>query len=229
MKVIILAAGYGSRMYPLAQDKPKSLLTISGETLLDRQLRIYSQCGISDITVVTGFQSKKIIELYSSKVSIRHNPHYEIVGNLFTLWVVRDLLVDDTIVNNSDLVFTEQPIRALLTNEDVYCLVVDKDKVPDAEALKIKVVDGNIIELSKILSMNDTFGEAIGIARIKKEGMELFKQAIFDLVKSDSNAFWSSSFQYIAEKKHNVNYVSITTPWIEVDTKEDYEEAIKMF
>ncbi|GAH22768.1 unnamed protein product, partial [marine sediment metagenome] len=62
MRVIILAAGYGSRMYPLAQDMPKCLLPILNETILGRQLRILKECGLSDITVVAGFHKEKIIE-----------------------------------------------------------------------------------------------------------------------------------------------------------------------
>jgi len=108
MKAIILAAGYGSRMYPLAQDMPKCLLTIRGETLLARQLRILRSCGINDISVVTGFHREKIVELYGEEVSIRYNPHYEITGNIFSLWVARNLLTDDVIIMNSEISFVFQ-------------------------------------------------------------------------------------------------------------------------
>jgi len=228
MKAIILAAGYGSRMYPLAQDMPKCLLAIKGETLLARQLRILRSCGINDITVVTGFHHEKIVELYGEELSIRYNPHYETTGNIFSLWVARDSLNDDVIVTNSDTIFTEEPITALLANDDVHCLIID-NKSLDAEAQKVKSIDNIIVEVGKSIPIEEAYGEAIGIAKIKKQGVEVFKESMFECVKGDSNANWPTIFQNVAEKGHRVNFILINSPWIEVDTREDYEEAKRLF
>ncbi|GAI24875.1 unnamed protein product, partial [marine sediment metagenome] len=169
MRAIILAAGYGSRMYPMVQDIPKCLLTIKGETFLARQLRILTTCGINDILVVTGFHHEKIVALYGEEVSIRYNPHYEITGNIFSLWVARDLLNDDVIVMNSDIIFTDEPIRALVADDNPYCLIIDRISL-DAEAQKVKSVGNVIVEVGKSIPVEEAYGEAIGIAKIKKEG-----------------------------------------------------------
>ena len=52
---------------------------------------------------------------------------------------------------------------------------------------------------------------------------------MFECVKKDSNANWTTIFQNIAEKNHPVNFILIASPWIEIDTKEDYEEAKRKF
>ena len=46
MKAVILAAGRGSRLGKYTDDKPKCLIEIGGETLLDRELRLLSELGI---------------------------------------------------------------------------------------------------------------------------------------------------------------------------------------
>lgn len=228
MKAIILAAGYGSRMYPLVQDMPKCLLTIKGETILARQLQVLKSCGIKDITVVTGFHREKIVELYGEEVSVRYNPHYEITANIFSLWVVRDLLTDDVIITNSDVIFTEEPIKALLTDDTTYCMVID-DKPCDEEARKVRVVGDLIVDATKMMPVDEAKGEHIGIAKIKKEGLAAFKESLFECVRRDSNLGWPDAFADIAKKGLPVNYILVDTPWIEIDTKEDYKQAQTLF
>lgn len=228
MKAIILAAGYGSRMYPLMQNMPKCLLTINGEILLSRQVRIMRNCGIEDITIVTGFHQEKIVELYGEEISIRYNPHYEITGNIFSLWVARNLLDDDVILINADVVYTDRLIKELLRDDNVYCLVVDKRAAREDER-KVRVVDNLIFDTSMIMPASDASGEAIGIAKVKKEGIEAFKKSLFESVKRDSHLGWLDTFTDLAEHGEKVNYILIDSPWIEIDTMEDYNEAKKLF
>ena len=228
MKAIILAAGYGSRMYPLAQNMPKCLLTIKGETLLGRQLRILRSCGVEDITVVTGFHQEKILERYGEEVSIRYNPHYEITGSIFSLWVAREILTDDVIIINSDVICTEEPIRDLLADDNPYCFIVDKGAC-DKEARKVKVIGDVIVDTSKTIPAEEAEGEHIGIAKIKKEGLAAFKESLFECVKRDSHLGFPDVFADLARKGCRINFVLINSPWTEVDTEQDYVEAKKLF
>ena len=56
--VIILAAGLGSRLSPLTDDKPKSLITFGKETLLERNINMFKKNGINDISIITGYKKK---------------------------------------------------------------------------------------------------------------------------------------------------------------------------
>ena len=60
LKVIILAAGMGSRLRPLTNDKPKCMIKLLDETLIQRQIKIFHSCNINDITIVTGYKSEVI-------------------------------------------------------------------------------------------------------------------------------------------------------------------------
>ena len=51
---VVLAAGFSSRFVPICFDKPKGLLNVKGETLIERQIRHLKEVGIQDIYVVTG-------------------------------------------------------------------------------------------------------------------------------------------------------------------------------
>ncbi|NLE65739.1 MAG: nucleotidyltransferase family protein [Elusimicrobia bacterium] len=54
MKVLILAGGYGTRLYPLITDTPKALLEVAGKTLIDHALDKYVEIkGVEEVLVVT--------------------------------------------------------------------------------------------------------------------------------------------------------------------------------
>ena len=60
MKVIILAAGRGTRLKPLASKIPKCMIPICDKPILKWQVELLQKCGITDITIVTGGLAKKI-------------------------------------------------------------------------------------------------------------------------------------------------------------------------
>ena len=51
---IILAAGFGSRLSPLTDNKPKSLIEFGGKTLLERNVELLKNQEIDDITIIIG-------------------------------------------------------------------------------------------------------------------------------------------------------------------------------
>ena len=58
MKSIIVAAGIGSRLGELTKHTPKSLIDINGQSILERQISIFKKLGISDITVIIGYDQE---------------------------------------------------------------------------------------------------------------------------------------------------------------------------
>ena len=58
MKAVILAAGVGSRLAPLTNDRPKVLVLVLGRSLLFRQLDWLAAAGIAsqDVVVVGGYR-----------------------------------------------------------------------------------------------------------------------------------------------------------------------------
>ena len=60
MKAIILAAGQGTRLNHYTDNLPKGMLSFAGETLIERQIRLFNSIGIKDIIIVTGYMSEKI-------------------------------------------------------------------------------------------------------------------------------------------------------------------------
>ena len=60
MRVIIIAAGKGSRLNPLTDDKPKCMLELNGKSLLQYQIDALRGAGIDRIAVIRGYKKEKI-------------------------------------------------------------------------------------------------------------------------------------------------------------------------
>ena len=55
---IIMAAGLSSRFAPISYEKPKGVLKVRGEVLIERQIHQLMEAGITDITVVVGYKKE---------------------------------------------------------------------------------------------------------------------------------------------------------------------------
>ena len=108
---VIMAAGLSSRCAPISYEKPKGLLRVRGEVLIERQIRQLKEAGIQDITVVVGYKKEEFFYLEDSfGVRIVVNEDYAVRNNHATLYQVRERL-GNTYVCSSDNYFTENPFE----------------------------------------------------------------------------------------------------------------------
>lgn len=56
---IIMAAGTASRFAPLSFEKPKALIEVRGEILIERQINQLQEAGIKEIIIVTGYKAEQ--------------------------------------------------------------------------------------------------------------------------------------------------------------------------
>ena len=102
-----MAAGLSSRFVPVSYERPKGLIRVRGEVLVERQIRQLREAGISDITIVLGYKKEQFLYL-AEKYGVRLvvNDEYASRNNNSSLWLVRDRL-SNTYVCSSDDYFTE--------------------------------------------------------------------------------------------------------------------------
>lgn len=109
---VIMAAGMSERFAPISYEKPKGLLRVRGEVLIERQIRQLHEAGIDDITVVVGYKGEYFFYLAAKfGVGIMVNADYATRNNNSTLWVARARL-GNTFVCSSDNYFIENPFEA---------------------------------------------------------------------------------------------------------------------
>ncbi|MFT3876813.1 MAG: phosphotransferase [Propioniciclava sp.] len=137
---VIMAAGMSERFAPISYEKPKGLLRVRGEVLIERQIRQLHEAGITDITVVVGYKGEYFFYLAAEfGVSIMVNPVYATRNNHSTLWAARARL-GNTFVCSSDNYFAENPFeryvyeayyatRYVEGDTDEWCVTTGDDEV----------------------------------------------------------------------------------------------------
>lgn len=108
---VIMAAGMSTRFAPISYEKPKGLLNVRGEVLIERQIRQLHEAGITDIAVVVGYKKELFFYLEQKLgVKIVVNQEFASRNNNSTLMRVREIL-GNTYICSSDDYFTQNPFE----------------------------------------------------------------------------------------------------------------------
>ena len=119
---VILAAGVSSRFVPLCFEKPKGLLEVKGEVLIERQIRQLMEAGITKIYIVVGFMKEKFSYLEEKfGVKLIETMDYRIRNNHASVWAAKDVL-GNTVISSSDLYFNKN-IFPKYAYDAFYCSV----------------------------------------------------------------------------------------------------------
>ena len=106
MNAIILAAGMGTRLRPLTNDRPKCLVAVNGVPMVERQIQFLKEKGIDDITLISGYKAEALDFLKSKYgVDIVFTDRYATCNNINSLYIVRNRF-HDTYVLEGDVYMT---------------------------------------------------------------------------------------------------------------------------
>lgn len=132
MQAIILAAGMGRRLKNLTQDNTKCMVKVNGVTLIDRMLHQIESHHLSRIIIVVGYEGQKLIDYIASlgistPITYVNNPIYDKTNNIYSLALAKDWLCkEDTLLFESDLIFEDSVLDALIKDPRDTLALVDK-------------------------------------------------------------------------------------------------------
>ncbi len=115
----LLAAGIGSRLWPLTEAMPKCLTKIGGRPLLERLVSCLREKGFERLIVVVGHLEERIRSFLDDcagelTVEYVHNPLYRTTNNIYSLWLTGSELDEPFLLLESDLLFDASLIGGLL-------------------------------------------------------------------------------------------------------------------
>ncbi len=148
MQAIILAAGMGKRLKELTQNNTKCMVRVNGETLIERMLKQIDKKGLSKVVIVVGYEGQKLVDYVSTlgiktPVEFVNNPIYDKTNNIYSLSLASDYLCqEDTLLFESDLIFEDSVIDALLDDpRDTLALVDKYERWMDGTCVKLSDED----------------------------------------------------------------------------------------
>lgn len=229
MNIIILAAGMGSRLKPFTHKIPKSLFRLGkDQTILRRTLGMIRRNSKARICIVTGFQHKKIENLFPEE-TLLYNPFYKVTNSIASLWFAREYLNDEVIIINSDVVIEEALFKELLKVDKPAVVLMDSSKTHDAD-YKIATYDERVVMMSKELTVFS--GEYAGITKLSKDSSIKLKHKIETMIASEQIDEWyeNALVHMVLNVDFVLNFFDIPQfRWTEVDTVDDWLSAKKIY
>lgn len=226
MKIIILAAGIGSR---LGNPFPKPLTPLKGgKSIMEKQVeQLAENFNEDDISVVVGFKKDLIMERFPDLTYI-YNQFFDATNTSKSLLkALKKYRNEDVLWLNGDVIFDAELFSVLKKEieESNSFVSVNTSRVAEEE-VKYTLKNGHIYELSK--QVKNGLGEAVGINFIARKDMpSLLKH----LENCDDNDYFERGIETaIQQDGLKVKAVDISDfRCMEVDFKEDLEAANNLF
>jgi len=233
VRCIILSAGQGRRLLPLTAEVPKCVLSIGGQSLVERQITQVMKCGINQVTVVVGFGADRVEQVVRDRfkpdeVATLYNPFFAVSDNLASCWLARHLMTEDFVLLNGDTLFEPAVLQCLLdTPPNPVTLVIDRKPAYDADDMKVMLDGRKLLRVGKTLSPEQSHGESIGMTLFRGSGPGLFSDAIERAVRKPDalNRWYLSVIDDMAQMGLVWTCPIEGLKWTEVDCLADLEHA----
>ncbi|MDG2012103.1 MAG: phosphocholine cytidylyltransferase family protein [Pirellulaceae bacterium] len=240
LKLIVLAAGQGTRLRPLTDDRPKCMVDLQGTPILEHQLKAARSLGITDVHAVVGYRHDRIP---FTDITKHVNAAYATTNMVSSLFTAESELSGDVIVSYGDIVFQPEVLQKLIDFQAPVSVVVDQgwreywearmeDPLSDAETMKLHS-DGTILELGKKpKSYDEVQGQYIGLIKFAAAALPkildfyhlLDRNQTYD-GKNFDNMYMTSFLQLIIDRLMPVHAVTTLNGWMEVDCPDDLKHT----
>jgi choline kinase len=230
MKAVIIAAGYGSRLWGLSNQIPKTLLPFAEDTILSTIINQLQLSGIIEIAIVVGYNQVFIRDYVASidigiPITFIENMEWD-RGNGLSVYKARDYVGSESfILSMSDHIVTVEALKTIVqVPEKINLLLVDPwyDKIHDIDdATKVLVENDSIINIGKEILVYD--GIDCGIFRLEADFFKAFETAL-----SKGSESISGTIQVLIENKR-MKAIKINHPhqWLDIDTPDAYEYGLQ--
>lgn len=222
MKVVILAAGQGSRLGHPGRPKPLTPLA-NGKSILQLQVEaLAAHVSIHDIMVIVGFHMEQIIQLFPDLLFV-YNPDFAKENTAKSLLRALKKVDDDLLWINGDVVFHPAILEKLMAFKKS-SMVVNRAVVGEEEVKYHCNAEGLIDQVSK--QVKDAQGEALGINFISKKDLPLFRES---LEQTQINDYFEKGIELAIKKGLKIWPFPVDGELCtEVDFPEDLERANQM-
>lgn len=252
MQAIILAAGMGTRLKELTKDVPKCMIKVNGKSLIERAVETLAENGISRIVIVSGYKADVLRDFISSrfppsnalgvKIEFIDNPIFDSSNNIYSLYLAKDVLLsDETLLLESDLIFTPELISTLVKSEgggeEASAVVSKYEAWMDGTCVTEDESDGRITSFidKKRFDANraNSYLKTVNIYRFSSEFCRKYYIPFLETVQ---NTFGKNDYyeQVLGVLTHIKNKImsAILVPsswWHEIDTHDDLCQAEAKF
>lgn len=233
MKALILAAGLGTRLAPITNDRPKSLVPVNGQPIIRKQIDNLHKNGITDITVVSGYKAnileEKIHALYP-EIRIIESVDYATTNNMYSAYLAHEVMENsDFLMMNADVFYDASVVTALLNFEAPNAIVTDIGNYLE-ESMKVIEENGRLVKISKSIEKADALGASIDVYKFSSDaGKKFFGKCAEYIETKKELKMWSEVALNDILKDVEFRACPLVGRWLEIDNHDDLAAAEKLF
>ncbi len=233
-RAILLAASRGTALGPLTERRPKCMIDVRGEPLLQRLIRTLNKSGLRDVTVVRGY-CKEAIAL--AGIEAVDNDRYDETGEAASLACAEGRLYGPCLISYGDILFRRHLLDGLLAADGDIVTVVDARRRTDSSRAPDRAVDwvrcsrpftGSYLDDERVTleaiwsdsaGADDAHGEFIGLTRLSAEGAAEVRAELDAMVKDGTldKADLPELFARLIGRGVAVDVLYVTGHWLDVD------------
>ena len=237
MKAVIFNSGLGKRMGDLTKNNHKSMVKLSnGETIFGRQIRILSECGITDFLITSGPFEEQLKEVASQFPDLNFtfvkNPIYDKTNYIYSMYLARQYFDDDVLMLHGDLVFDKKLIHDILTDSRPNLATINHQKQLPEKDFKARVIDDKIVEVGVNIFDDNCFAFQ-PCYKLSKENVQKWLDNVSSFIERGIDGVYAeNAFNEISDKIPIEEFSYVDYYIDEVDTEEDLKrvsEEIRLF
>lgn len=233
MKALILAAGMGTRLRPMTDSKPKSMVEVNSKPILFQQIDSLLENGIEDIAIIVGYKAeyiKKAVEEKYENIKIIINDIYDKTNNMYSAYLAKDYFYNDEfLLMNADVFFDSSIIKELLNVKYENAIVIEEGAYND-ENMKVTYINDRLSEINKGIPIEDAYGVSIDIYKFSQNGSKiLFDHMEYYIENKKELNQWTEVAINDTLKLIEFIPCPLNGRWIEIDDHNDLKEAEKIF
>lgn len=230
MRVLILAAGRGTRISRYLSGKPKCTVDIGGITLIEDTIRKLNELGINDIALIVGYNHTEIENVLKNyDIKFYYNPFYDVTNSAASAWFAKDFIKedDDIIIMNGDVYIENSLLKDVINEKMSPVLFSDESRKEEAD-YKFYYENRILKKYGKELQGKEITGEYVGIAKIKKDFIKSFKKSLEEMIDNQEHFLWWENALYRLSINNDIYVKDVGKKfWAEVDYIEDYERILE--
>jgi len=188
--------------------------------------------GIDDICVITGYNAGYIERELPVGVRSLHNAFYSVTNSIASLWLARERLTEDTLLMNADLCFEPEVLDIALVQDQPVAMLSDCRRIETAD-FRFRTRGDRIVEAGKHISDQDTSCEYVGIVRLDRSFIEVFRQRLESMIELGCfSDWWESALYSFLDEDPDVDIKCADVRgalWTEVDHARDYARLVDWF
>jgi len=225
VKALILNSGLGHRMGVLTSEHPKCMTEISAnETILSRQLKLLSECGITEVVMTTGYFDAVLIN-YCKSLDLKmhftfvNNPLYSETNYIYSIYCAREYLDDDIVLMHGDLVFEYSVLEDMLNCPESCMKVSSTVPLPDKD-FKAVIKDGKVMKVG-VGFFTDAM-EAQALYKLNRIDWKVWLDKISEFCENDNRKVYAENALNELEGACNIKAFDVENRLCsEIDTPED--------